>query len=84
MWGYYEAKTSKYTGPEATGVTGTGIATKDKTTEYVGLRGDWTRGYGYITRDGFCPCGATLAAYEDERCPGAQKDPRAADEHLLK
>jgi hypothetical protein len=61
-----------------------GISTKDKTAKYVGLRGDWTRGYGYITRDGYCPCGASLAAHENERCPGAQKDPRAADERLLK
>jgi hypothetical protein len=60
-----------------------GISTKDKTTKYVGPRGDWTRGYGYITRNGFCPCGASLATHEDGHCPGASQDPRAADERLL-
>jgi len=48
-----------------------GITTKNKTTKYDGPRGDWTRGYGYITRDGFCPCGASLATHEEGHCPGA-------------
>jgi hypothetical protein len=60
-----------------------GFTIKDKTTKYVGPKGDWTRGYSYNTRDGYCPCGASLAAHENERCPGVQKDPRAADERLL-
>jgi ribonuclease HI len=60
-----------------------GISAKDKTAKYVGPRGDWTRGYGYITRDGFCPCGASLATHEEGHCPGATQDPRAADERLL-
>ena len=60
-----------------------GISIKDKTTKYVGPRGDWTRGYGYITRDGFCQCGASLATHEDGHCPGATKDHCAADERLL-
>ena len=60
-----------------------GISAKDKTTKYTGPRGDWTRGYGYITRDGFCPCGASLATHEDGHCPGVSLDPRAADERLL-
>ncbi|KAG0285956.1 hypothetical protein BGZ97_007605, partial [Linnemannia gamsii] len=59
-----------------------GITAKDKTTKYVGSRCDWTCGcgYGYITHDGYYPCGASLAAHENERCPGVHKDPRAADE----
>ena len=60
-----------------------GISTKNKTTKYVGPRGEWTRGYGYITRDGFCPCGASLATHEEGHCPGVTKDSRAADERLL-
>ncbi|OAQ27566.1 hypothetical protein K457DRAFT_21124 [Linnemannia elongata AG-77] len=62
--------------------TDQGISAKDKTSKYTGPRGDWSQGYGYITRDGFCPCGASLATYEDT-CPGATKNPRAADERLL-
>ncbi|OAQ29277.1 hypothetical protein K457DRAFT_1876098 [Linnemannia elongata AG-77] len=45
-------------------------------------RGDWSQGYGYITRDGFCPCGASLATHEDRTCPGATKNLRVADERL--
>ncbi|KAH7056071.1 hypothetical protein BKA57DRAFT_522147 [Linnemannia elongata] len=60
-----------------------GISAKDKTSKYTGPRGDWSQGYGYITRDGFCPCGASLATHEDRICPGATKEPRAADERLL-
>ncbi|OAQ23717.1 hypothetical protein K457DRAFT_24765 [Linnemannia elongata AG-77] len=60
-----------------------GISVKDKTSKYTGPRGDWSQGYGYITRDGFCPCGASLATHEDRTCPGATKNPRAADERLL-
>ncbi|OAQ33867.1 hypothetical protein K457DRAFT_1871652 [Linnemannia elongata AG-77] len=59
-----------------------GISVKDKTSKYTGPRGDWSQGYGYITRDGFCPCGASLATHEDRTCPGATKNPRAADERL--
>jgi hypothetical protein len=60
-----------------------GITTKDKTSKYTGPRGDWSNGYGYITRAGFCPCGASLAAHEDGRCPGPSLDPTAADARLL-
>jgi hypothetical protein len=60
-----------------------GISAKDKTSKYTGLRGDWRQGYGYIVRDGFCPCGASLATNEDGSYPGATKDPRAADGWLL-
>jgi ribonuclease HI len=60
-----------------------GITAKNKTSKYSGPRGDWSQGYGYLTRDGFCPCGASLATHEDRICPGATKDPRAADERLL-
>ena len=60
-----------------------GTSSTDKISKYTGLRGDWSQGYGYIARDGFCPCGASLATYEDGVCPGATKDPRAADERLL-
>ncbi|OAQ24599.1 hypothetical protein K457DRAFT_1880418 [Linnemannia elongata AG-77] len=60
-----------------------GISAKDKTSKYTGPRGDWSQGYGYITLDGFCPCGASLATHEDRICPGATKEPRAADERLL-
>ncbi|KAH7030131.1 hypothetical protein BKA57DRAFT_523863 [Linnemannia elongata] len=60
-----------------------GISVKDKTSKYTGPRGDWSQGYGYITHDGFCPCGASLATHEDRICPGATKNPRAADERLL-
>jgi ribonuclease HI len=60
-----------------------GISAKDKTSKYTGPRGDWSQGYGYITHDGFCPCGASLATHCEGRCPGATKDPRAADERLL-
>ncbi|OAQ26701.1 hypothetical protein K457DRAFT_21882 [Linnemannia elongata AG-77] len=60
-----------------------GISAKDKTSKYTGPRGDWSQGYGYITRDGFCPCGASLATHEDRICPGATKEPHAADERLL-
>ncbi|OAQ22663.1 hypothetical protein K457DRAFT_25875, partial [Linnemannia elongata AG-77] len=56
-----------------------GITTKDKTSKYTGPRGDWSNGYGYITRAGFCPCGASLAAHEDGHCPGPSLDPTAAD-----
>ncbi|KAH7042401.1 hypothetical protein BKA57DRAFT_518428 [Linnemannia elongata] len=59
-----------------------GISVKDKTSKYTGPRGDWSQGYGYITHDGFCPCGASLATHEDRICPGATKNPRAADERL--
>src|SRR5690349_5679211 len=45
--------------------------------------GHLCQGHGYITRDGFCPCGASLATHEDRTCPGATKNPRAADERLL-
>jgi hypothetical protein len=44
-----------------------GITTKDQTTKYVDPRGDWNRGYGYNTRDGYCPCGASLVTHENER-----------------
>ena len=60
-----------------------GIATKDKTSRYTGPRGVWSLDYGYITPDGFCPCAASLATHKDEVCPGATKDPCAADERLL-
>jgi hypothetical protein len=60
-----------------------GITTKDKTSKYTGPRGDWSNGYGYITRAGFCPCGASLAAHEDGHCPGPSLDPIAADARLL-
>ena len=60
-----------------------GISAKDKTSKYTGPRGDWSQGYGYITHDGFCPCGASLATHDEGRCPGASKDPRAADGRLL-
>ena len=60
-----------------------GVTSKDKTSKYTGPRGAWSKGYGYITRDGFCTCGAPLAAHENERCPGVTKDLRAADERLL-
>ncbi|KAK3837314.1 MAG: hypothetical protein JOS17DRAFT_840292 [Linnemannia elongata] len=60
-----------------------GISAKAKVTKYTGPRGVWTRGYGYITRDGYCPCGASLATHEDGLCPGTSLDPRAADERLL-
>ncbi|KAK3842547.1 MAG: hypothetical protein J3R72DRAFT_490350 [Linnemannia gamsii] len=46
-----------------------GITAKAKKTKYTGPRGDWSQGYGYITQDGYCPCGASLAAHEDGRCP---------------
>ncbi|KAK5828747.1 putative phosphatase regulatory subunit-domain-containing protein [Linnemannia elongata] len=57
-----------------------GISVKDKTSKYTGPRGYWSQGYGYIGRDGFCPCGASLATHEDRICPEATLDPRAADE----
>ena len=60
-----------------------GVATKDKTSKYTSPRGVWTRGYGYITSDGFCPCGASLATHEDKRCSGVSSDPRVADLRLL-
>ncbi|KAH7047728.1 hypothetical protein BKA57DRAFT_493123 [Linnemannia elongata] len=60
-----------------------GITTKDKTSKYTGPRGDWSNGYGYITRAGFCPCGASLAAHENGHCPGPSLDPTAADARLL-
>ncbi|OAQ32990.1 hypothetical protein K457DRAFT_1872386 [Linnemannia elongata AG-77] len=60
-----------------------GISAKDMTSKYTGPRGDWGQGYGYITRNGFCPCGASLTIHEDRTCPGATKDPRAADGRLL-
>jgi ribonuclease HI len=60
-----------------------GISAKDKTSKYTGPRGDWSQGYGYITHDGFCPCGASLATHCEGRCPGATKDPRTADGRLL-
>ncbi|KAK3806529.1 MAG: hypothetical protein J3R72DRAFT_465303 [Linnemannia gamsii] len=60
-----------------------GITTKAKKTKYTGPRGDWSQGYGYITQDGYCPCGASLAAHEDGRCPGPSSDPIAADARLL-
>ena len=31
----------------------------------------------------FSPCGASLATHEDGVCPGATKDPCAADKRLL-
>ncbi|KAG9071879.1 hypothetical protein KI688_006096 [Linnemannia hyalina] len=60
-----------------------GISAKGRISKYTGPRGDWSQGYGYIAHDGFCPCGASLATYDEGRCPGATKDPRAADERLL-
>jgi len=60
-----------------------GISAKDKASKYTGPRGDWSDGYGYITRAGFCPCGASLAAHEDGHCPGPSFDPTAADARLL-
>lgn len=60
-----------------------GITMKAKTSKYTGPRGDWSDGNGYITRAGFCGCGASLAVHEDGRCPGPSADPRAADARLL-
>jgi hypothetical protein len=48
-----------------------------------GPRGDWSDGYGFITQPGFCPCDASLDAYEDEHCPSSSSDPTAADVRLL-
>ncbi|KAK5816753.1 hypothetical protein F5H01DRAFT_405241 [Linnemannia elongata] len=52
-----------------------GISVKDKTSKYTGPRGDWSQGYGYITRVGFCPCGASLATH-DMRIGHALERPR--------
>ncbi|KAG9062935.1 hypothetical protein KI688_004533 [Linnemannia hyalina] len=52
-----------------------GISAKNKTSKYTGLRGDWSQGSGYITRDDLCPCGASLATHCEGKCPGATKDP---------
>ena len=60
-----------------------GITAKGKKTPYSGVRGDWSQGYGYITPEGYCPCGATLATHDDGRCPGPSVDPHAADACLL-
>ena len=60
-----------------------GITAKAKKTKYTGPRGEWSQGYGYITQDGYCSCGASLAAQEDGRCPGPSSDPFAADARLI-
>jgi ribonuclease HI len=60
-----------------------GITPKAKASKYNGPRGDWSDGYGFITQPGFCPCGASLDAHEDEHCPGSSSDPTAADARLL-
>ncbi|KAG0366445.1 hypothetical protein BGX24_003681, partial [Mortierella sp. AD032] len=56
-----------------------GITAKVKKTKYTGPRSEWSQGYCYITQDGYCPCGASLAAHEDGCCPGPSSDPIAAD-----
>jgi hypothetical protein len=60
-----------------------GITPKAKASKYKGPWGDWSDGYGLITQSGFCPCGASLDAHEDEHCPGSSSDPTAADVRLL-
>jgi hypothetical protein len=60
-----------------------GITQKAKTSKYTGPRGKWSNGYGYITREGDCVCGALLAAHKNGKCPGPSSDPKAADERLL-
>ncbi|KAG9061442.1 hypothetical protein KI688_007433 [Linnemannia hyalina] len=60
-----------------------GISAKNKTSKYTGPRGDWSQEYGYITHDGFCPCGASLATHDEGKRPGATKDPRAADKAFV-
>jgi hypothetical protein len=47
--------------------------------KYTGPRGDWSDGYGYITRAGDCVYSALLATHEGGQCPGPSSDPRAAD-----
>lgn len=56
----------------------------DKTSHTRASRGEWSRVCGYITRDGFCPCGPSLATHKDRIYHGVTKDPSAADEWLLK
>ena len=58
------------------------ITLKAKTAKYTGPRGEWSDSYGYIIRDGFCICGASLAAYENRYYPGLSSDPSAADTRL--
>ncbi|KAF9341208.1 hypothetical protein BGX26_008749, partial [Mortierella sp. AD094] len=52
-------------------------------TPYNGPRGPWSDGYGYICRDGDCPCGLPLQDHTDNKCPDAQLDPHVADATLL-
>jgi hypothetical protein len=60
-----------------------GITPKAKASKYNGPRGDWSDGYRFITQPGFCPCGASLDAHEDEHCPDSSSDPTTADVRLL-
>lgn len=45
------------------------------TSTYTGPQDDCNQGYGYITCDSFCLCGASLATHEDRTCLRATKDP---------
>ncbi|KAG9066373.1 hypothetical protein KI688_001597 [Linnemannia hyalina] len=63
--GYLEAQASELIWKPRCSATITweqtqGISAKNKTSKYTGPQGDWSQGYGYIARDGFCPA-ATIA-----------------------
>lgn len=44
---------------------GPGHSDKDKTSKYTNPCDDRSQGYGFTTRNGFCPCGAPLSSHED-------------------
>ena len=86
--GYLEAQASERVWKHRCSVTiaweqESGINMKAKTSKYTGPRGAWSDGYGYITRNGLCVCGAPLTAHEDGHCLGPSSDLRAADGRLL-
>ncbi|KAF9203867.1 hypothetical protein BGZ49_005946 [Haplosporangium sp. Z 27] len=60
-----------------------GITAKQKKAKFAGQRGAWSDGYGYICREGYCPCGSPLDEHDGGNCPGAVLDPHAADARLL-
>ena len=60
-----------------------GITGKQKRAPYVGPRGPWSDGYGFICQEGDCPCGSPLIDHINGQCPGAVLEPYVADAALL-
>ena len=61
-----------------------GITAKHKKSKYIGPRGEWSDGYGYIREDEHCHCGGLLEEHEGGICPGPTLDPYEADRTLLR